>query len=322
MKESNSFFKEEQKILEISRRLKEQNEYDQIKWPLLHYLADWDIPSQLLDLLMELNECPQISPHLRYDLRAPDSPSTLSPSEADDLPAASYDFAAAQAALQEARAELASGEMSASEYRHFENSILQSQAFAPSTSLTSLMNVTHTSLTSVADNLPDDIAAESPGGYLTPSHEEEYLLALDDSLGGSSAGPRPTVSNRSGDRTAERERDAALRNPVSVYNWLRKHQPQVFLQDNEVVSDKSSGRALNSRSSKRASGQVKKEQEAFDEDGILIDVMGSSKGKRKRDEDGGYRPKGGSSRPTKRKKEDLSNSARKGRKSTSSNSVL
>lgn len=33
-------------------------------------------------------------------------------------------------------------------------------------------------------------------------------------------------------------RDFALRNPTSVYNWLRKHAPKTFLQDNEGGDDK------------------------------------------------------------------------------------
>lgn len=33
-------------------------------------------------------------------------------------------------------------------------------------------------------------------------------------------------------------RDFALRNPVSVYNWLRKNAPKTFLQDNETGEDK------------------------------------------------------------------------------------
>ncbi|KAJ0107102.1 hypothetical protein J7T55_014630 [Diaporthe amygdali] len=33
-------------------------------------------------------------------------------------------------------------------------------------------------------------------------------------------------------------RDFALRNPVSVYNWLRKNAPKTFLQDNEVGEEK------------------------------------------------------------------------------------
>lgn len=33
-------------------------------------------------------------------------------------------------------------------------------------------------------------------------------------------------------------RDFALRNPVSVYNWLRKNAPKTFLQDNETGEEK------------------------------------------------------------------------------------
>ncbi|KAL1842220.1 hypothetical protein VTJ49DRAFT_5832 [Mycothermus thermophilus] len=38
------------------------------------------------------------------------------------------------------------------------------------------------------------------------------------------------------------QRDFALRNPVSVYNWLRKHAPKTFLQDGEHEKETSGGK--------------------------------------------------------------------------------
>ena len=119
----------------------------------------------------------------------------------------------------------------------------------------------------------------------------------------------------------ERDRDMALRNPVSVYNWLRKHQPQVFLQDNEIQSDKPA-RGTTSRASKRASAPIKQEPEFYDDDGIAVDTGSSLRGKRKRDDDGGYRPKGGNSRPAKRKKDESTSSAKKAKKPVSATSAV
>ena len=118
----------------------------------------------------------------------------------------------------------------------------------------------------------------------------------------------------------ERDRDMALRNPVSVYNWLRKHQPQVFLQDNEMQSEKAA-KGASSRTSKRASASIKQEPELYDDDGIAVDAGSSSRGKRKRDDDGGYRPKGGNSRPAKRKKDESTTSAKKAKKPASTTSA-
>lgn len=149
-------------------------------------------------------------------------------------------------------------------------------------------------------------------GFPTPREEERYLEDLDSYLNGNAPAPRPSSAARGGERSSEKEREMALKNPVSVYNWLRKHQPQVFLQDNEAHSEKPTTRPA-ARASKRAS-TVKQETDLYDEDGIAIDAGPSAKGKRKRDDDGGYRPKGGNGRSVRRKKEDGSVSAKKSKR--------
>lgn len=166
-------------------------------------------------------------------------------------------------------------------------------------------------------------------------------------------------------------RDFALRNPTSVYNWLRKHAPKTFLQDAEAnsvidadgaetphperpsgsrsriklepakrggkaatpsaaASSSSSaaaaaGGSSSTPSGKRASasarGAAKRSRqsvvttvdEADDTKGDVGDDMAideavatpsAAKGKRKRagEDDTGYRPKGGSARPSKKKR--------------------
>lgn len=138
-------------------------------------------------------------------------------------------------------------------------------------------------------------------------------------------------------------RDAVLRNPTSVYNWLRKNAPKTFLQDGEHAAadkenghdddhgrstsragrksgvERGSGSTRGGRSSKRSSaahGRGKRhsmdESMDYDEDmsfevSTPTTVTGGGKGKRKRqvDDDPGYRPKGGSSRPTKKKRKSV-----------------
>jgi hypothetical protein len=132
-------------------------------------------------------------------------------------------------------------------------------------------------------------------------------------------------------------RDFALRNPTSVYNWLRKNEPKVFLQDGEATpADKENGeetggggrgrksmggegggrsRGGGARASKRGprssnAAAAAAAAAAHAEDTSMADwdddaYEAAPRGKRKRqaaDEDGGYRPKGGSSRPAKRKR--------------------
>src|SRR5947207_2763168 len=172
-----------------------------------------------------------------------------------------------------------------------------------------LLKVPHTTLGLGGEHLSVEGDMDSTLGFLSLEHEIEYSFAMDSQIEGIPASMQLT---KSGDKLspADRDREAALRNPVSVYNWLRKHQPQVFLQDNEAPSERPGARPANIRTSKRATAQVRKEDD-YDEDGVLLDLRtgggggggGSTRGKRKRDEDAGYRPKGGSGR-SKKKKED------------------
>jgi hypothetical protein len=134
---------------------------------------------------------------------------------------------------------------------------------------------------------------------------------------------------------ANATRDAALRNPTSVYTWLRKHAPKTFLQDAEggdkvKKEDGENGhsdernstpagrtgrgkgerlsRGGSARTQRRAAARAVEDSLDFDDE-MSLDVgtpepSGASKGKRKRqvDDDPGYRPKGGSSRAPKRKR--------------------
>ncbi|KAK3394877.1 IEC3 subunit of the Ino80 complex, chromatin re-modelling-domain-containing protein [Podospora didyma] len=140
-------------------------------------------------------------------------------------------------------------------------------------------------------------------------------------------------------------RDFALRNPTSVYNWLRKNAPKTFLQDAETHpnADKENGDEPHAPSARRAKGERSGGRggtgptrnkrgsavhhggtgrdksvavvESLEDDDTAYEAAATpgasgtanilgGKGKRKRvvDEDLGYRPKGGSSRPTKKKR--------------------
>lgn len=136
----------------------------------------------------------------------------------------------------------------------------------------------------------------------------------------------PVNGSKEGVPPQSTNRDFALRNPTSVYNWLRKHAPKTFLQDGE--NEKENGDEANSAT---ARGKVKGERwgrttgsarakrtsaahrdkastgEDFDDEtgyDVATPTAVGGKGKRKRvvDDDPGYRPKGGSSRPTKKKR--------------------
>lgn len=269
--------------------------------------------SQLLDLLLDVNESNRVPLRLRYDLRSPTPDAAAVPGlEPDRSPLGAHDINNAQAALEEARSKLATGQLTPSTYRELEAELLEAIS-KPNRTLAHLNNTPHTTLLSVTPNdLPSDLDEVKPTGYLSPNHEHDYLLALDNSLDNTPLDSHSLLPSRLAKRQEkEKEKDAQLRNPVSVHNWLRKHHPSVFLQD-EPNTDKvptkhpaktSPKPPKEPRSTKRSSAAPKHEHEVIDEEGFVIggNLEVPSRSKRKR-EDEPYRPKGGSSRSTKRKK--------------------
>ncbi|PWY79362.1 hypothetical protein BO94DRAFT_558560 [Aspergillus sclerotioniger CBS 115572] len=283
MRESESLIREGLRIEDLSKRIQAQND-------------------QLLEVLLEFNDSLHVSPSLRYDLSAPEDDSFLPPPERD-IPKSYSDPDVASSVLQDARGRLTAGRMSSEAYREVEDDVKRGQAFAPQMQYTSLTKFPHS-----GPLQPEDPDAYNPAqelGFLTPEYETEYCLALDAKLGDEEALDQLVCIARK-PSLAERERDAALRSHVSVHNWLRQNQPQIFLQDNENASEKSGSRPSNLRASKRAPAPSRKDEDTYDDDSILetASTSGGTKGKRKRDEDTGYRPKGGSSRSNRKKKDD------------------
>lgn len=211
------------------------------------------------------------------------------------------DLDSARAALEEAKIELNTGLITPASYHQLE--VALNEALHQTVSLTQLSSTSHTALEYVPeDDLPDDLGRSSPAGYLSLEHEEEYLNTLDAAYDASVPRHRGHLDSHP-IRSYEKKEDVALRNPVSVYNWLRKNQPQVFLQDSDSPPEKTALKTSTPRALKRSSLVPKQEAEILDEEGNLLttSLEGSSRSKRKR-EDEPYRPKGGSSRPSKRKK--------------------
>ncbi|KAK2757892.1 hypothetical protein FQN54_004298 [Arachnomyces sp. PD_36] len=282
MKESNALCMESLKINELSKKMKEQHD-------------------QLLDLLLDFNDSLHLPPHLRYDLNVP-SPSDPLQEPEPKAPTVSHNPASARAALHKAKARLTAREISPDEYRTVEDEVRESKVFAPGVQFSSLLEIPHTE---PGDDLSTIGEMETSLGFLNPDEEAEYLNALDFRLGDSAD---TTLPKSNAPPAVDKEKEVTLQNPVSFYNWLRKHKPHVVVQDNEPNAENPPSRPSNARASKRSAAQMRKEEDMYDEDGILLDLdngpgASTSRGKRKRDEDGGYRPKGGSSRPSKRRKE-------------------
>lgn len=326
MRDSNRFFDEEQHAMRLARRLQEQNEYFSPRRALGTRMLNHVSRSQLLDLLLDVNESPKVSPHLRYDLRSPTpDASAVPPLEPDLSPFGPSEIESTRAALEEARQDLYSGQITPAAFKTMEAEFVA--ILNRTNSLSNLSRIQHTTLNIVsAEEMPKDLLQEAPIGYMTPIHEDEFLSALDIYLASLPPEaplmlPRPF---RPTDR--EREKEAQLRNPVSVYNWLREHRPKVFLQDprpeekesatekvssvSESAGHKPSPKPPPSGTAKRRSAaapkhEVEPEPEILDDEGNVIGGAGidapAPKSKRKRDDDA-YRPKGGSSKPRKRGK--------------------
>jgi hypothetical protein len=207
-------------------------------------------------------------------------------------------------------------------------------------------NVSHPVITS-ADQLSEEIRGDSPAGYFATDHEEVHLLRLDAKLGDRIAIDRvrkrdeAAIGNEDKHWTdlkgREIDRLNEIQNPQSQHNWLKTHTKNaggivVDLDDNESVTGHENKSARNSghtsgskrnlakqladKAVDRARGDVSPNPAASpgygygddDEPSFLEEILlGTSKKRARKDEDGAYRSKskvsiGGGSTKGKRKR--------------------
>ncbi|KAF4633049.1 hypothetical protein G7Y89_g5073 [Cudoniella acicularis] len=276
MRQSNDWYIREQKAEEQLKRLAIEND-------------------QLLDLLLDVNNSAQIPAEKRIDMSV-DVPSlTAVPplvSNEDLARAAQIDTPEGRAMYKEIRSMVEEKVAMAAAARN---------GVKPPKLLALLVStVPHLTLDNPLVSADLLATLEPPEGhtapitYLTPDQIDEYLDEVDTRLSGTG----PAVPHPPSPPTTHH--DLALRNPNSVYNWLRKNEPKVFLQDNEG-SEKSLGKPGALRGAgKRASIPAPSKPDALEfveEDGIGYDATlagpSSTKGKRKREDgdDGAYHPK-------------------------------
>lgn len=252
--------------------------------------------SQLLDLLLEFNSSIHIPPSRRFKLDLP-SDYERGIKQPDHGPILNVDAATASERLTEAKERLLAGTITADECKQLEESMLRGDHLAPRHDFATLLNALHH-----PDHPPcsSDDDLDSTLGFLTPDHEMEYIANMD-------SGHGIIYSARERRTSVEREREVQIRNPLSVYNWLKNrahllNQQQDAAEQAAAESSSKPSRTTANRNVKRAREPVR-EEDMYDEDGIALEVPAPStgKGKRKRDEDGGYRPKGGSGGRPKKK---------------------
>ncbi|TAQ89422.1 hypothetical protein B7494_g2257 [Chlorociboria aeruginascens] len=272
---SNEYYIQEQMAQDTAKRLAQEND-------------------QLLDLLLDVNNSAQIPADRRIDLTLePPSINAVPPLvSAEELArAAQYNTPAGQAIYEEICAMMK------------EKALAEQARGRASKSISLLMQTPH--LTSSDPNVSPDLitaltvteSGQLPVSYMTLDHMDDYLSEIDIALGTT---PLPASHAQT-----TSPNDLALQNPHSVYNWLRLHEPKIFLQDGEG-SEKSLGKPGALRGAgKRASIPAPSRPDALEfveEDGIGYDTTlggtgtatASAKGKRKReDDDGGYHPKTG-----------------------------
>jgi hypothetical protein len=245
--------------------------------------------SRLLDLLLDVNNSAQIPVEKRIDL------SVETPALADIPP-----LVTAEELARATEFNTSAGDALYNEIRSIiDEKAAEKAASKPPKSLAYLMSsIPH--LTAQSRLVPKDLISSftplkgqtEPIAYLTADSMDNYLYDIDASLG---TAPPPHHTERM------TQQDLAIKNPHSVYNWLRKNEPKIFLQDGEG-SEKSMGKPGSLRGAgKRASmpGPSKPDSlEIVEEDGLGYDPtiggLEPTKGaKRKRDDDGGYHPKSG-----------------------------
>lgn len=272
MQQSNEVFLQEQHAMKTAKRLAQEND-------------------QILDLLLDVNNSAQIPVDKRIDITS-EAPG-LSP-----LPSlVSDDDLASIGTLQTPEGQALMAELRTM----FAEKAASNNAILPPKSLNHLINTTphlpldHPTARELLTSLEPEPNQTVPYSYLTPDQLDDYLYDIDASLG--TVPPLPPQFH------PPIQQDLAFGNPNSPYNWLRKNQPHIFLQDGEG-SEKSHGKPGALRGAgKRASIPAPSKPDALEiveEDGQGYDFAlgggASTKGKRKRDEDdgsGGYHPKSG-----------------------------
>jgi IEC3 subunit of the Ino80 complex, chromatin re-modelling len=293
--------------------------------------------SQLLDMMLDVNCCEHIPGNLRFDLDLPTSSKDLVFNDGNDTDT-SYDSSVARIALEEASEELARGEIDEEGFNqlgkrweakrrrktnHATNGAVLNGTKKPRRSFKSLLAIPHTELKQLHDSaLPQDLRSPlfPPTSFLPPSDEDAHIQDLNgrvasidrDSNADYVYTPLPTFSHPPSPPPSDLGRDHERDNPVSVTNWLRKHQPQIFLQDNDHLSDKEGPPVSNRKAGGRKKALnaalgapvIAKTEPLEDEEG---DSWMPSAGKKRKVEgdEKGYNPRK-SSGSGKRKREDSS----------------
>jgi hypothetical protein len=158
------------------------------------------------------------------------------------------------------------------------------------------------------ENMASVVKEDMEASYFDPVYEEEYLTTLDADL------LDPVLFHDTGkplqvtaSRKLPSDKDLANQNQDSVVSWLRRNHPESFIQDIEKPAPKHRGKRIS------LAAKEQPEAAAVDED-MSTPAEKPVRGKKHKDDEA-YRPKGGSSRATKRKREDGEKAQGRGKRS-------
>lgn len=258
--------------------------------------------SRILDFLLDINDTNQVPAERRYNLNLPGFPQIDVTKRFDGFP-------------RTQTADLKSLQKLIHEVPHSDFASITKQ------------------YPELAHDLDPNNQDTFPKTFLDINDIDDYLYELDDDLYETrdalgehanerrATAPRAPLPPPSESATHNSSANFALKNPTSVYNWLRRNAPKTFLQDLEKDNkdrggddhhdrDDGGGKKKRggpgSRGGKRASAAARKERDrdASQAGSPDHDDGFGSKGKRKRDDDA-YRSKAGSkgaNRPVKKRK--------------------
>lgn len=300
MQDGENLHKQEAKACATAKRIAVENEYvnhdtQSIAVVDIHLLTHLPY-SQLLELLFEINNSPQIPLDKRIDV-------SMAPALKSSAPVHPIDR---------------------------DHSKQKEDALKRLEQLIS--EVPHSTYATAKDNnasFVNDLSAPDgeafPTNFLTVDDMDNYIHAVDGALDGETRIPTLAPAAHPDHNSAPAQ--PHLTNPTSVTNWLRKHAPKIFLQDGEQNGDGEDGegsarKPRGGRSERGGKGGAKGKRAsaasrlAQDNGDVSMDDDAdygtpTTKGKRKRDEDPGYKP----SRPSKKKRKSESDGpARKSKK--------
>ena len=266
--------------------------------------------SELLEILLDINQSAAIPTDLRFDVRTPAQRERSKIVEPDITPEGSTQL------LGEYKAAISKGLIPHIDLHIVRDQIDEQLAAQGATPLEELERSVPHPHAAGEEDLPEEDRGDEPPGFLSTGQEAEYLQRLDAKLGDRLSLDKdlghPQSPHQAELTPRELERHMELLNPQSQHNWLKLHSKMHAALDNDdteslasheggstskpagrkrgknlakQVGDRAMERAYDGMSPSAASG--------FDEEELqTIEEPGSGR-KRARDPDGAYRVKGG-----------------------------